>query len=119
MVKSLGIKRYYNLVKNCKFVIGNSSSGIVEVPFFFIPTINIGTRQKGRLRHPSVIDVDYSHSSIDRGIQKALSKEFKENLKNMKYKFGDGRAAEQMVKIIRETKLDQKLMSKRGASHIS
>lgn len=119
MVKSLGIKRYYNLVKNCEFVIGNSSSGIVEVPFFSIPTINIGTRQKGRLRHLSVIDVDYSPSSIDRGIQKALSKEFKENLKNMKYKFGDGSAAEQIVKIIRETKLDQKFMSKRGASHIS
>jgi GDP/UDP-N,N'-diacetylbacillosamine 2-epimerase (hydrolysing) len=119
MVKSLGIKRYYNLVPYCKFVIGNSSSGIIGVPFFSIPTINIGSRQKGRLRHPSIIDVDYSTSSINIGIQKALSKNFRENLKNMEYKFGDGHSAERMVKIIEETRIDQKLMLKQGAFFIS
>jgi GDP/UDP-N,N'-diacetylbacillosamine 2-epimerase (hydrolysing) len=119
LVQSLGVKRYYDLIPHCEFVIGNSSSGIVEVPFFSVPTINIGNRQRGRLRHPSVIDVDYSASSIDIGIQKALSKDFSESLKNMEYKFGDGRSAERMVKIIEETKLDQKLMLKQGAVSIS
>ena len=119
MVKSLGMKKYYNLVRYCEFVIGNSSSGIIGVPFFSIPTINIGSRQKGRSRHPSIIDVDYSPSSINTGIRKALSQDFCENLKNMRYKFGDGHAAERMVKIIEETKLDQRLMLKRGDSCIS
>ena len=51
--KSLGINDYNNLLKFSEFVIGNSSSGIIEAPFHRIPTINIGSRQKGRYFHPS------------------------------------------------------------------
>ena len=76
---------------------GNSSSGIIEVPYFKIPTINIGDRQSGRIRHESIIDVGYSTESIKSGIEKALSKTFCGQLSSMNYKFGDGHAAERII----------------------
>jgi UDP-hydrolysing UDP-N-acetyl-D-glucosamine 2-epimerase len=112
-IASLGVIKYYSLIPYCEFVIGNSSSGIVEVPFFHKPTINIGDRQKGRLRHPSIIDTEYSEESIISGINKALSKDFQESIKNMGYKFGDGHAAERIVKILKDIKIDEKLMRKK------
>lgn len=111
--ESLGIKKYLNLIKYCEFVIGNSSSGIIEVPFFKIPTINIGDRQDGRIRHKSVIDTDYSTESIQKGITTALSKEFRKNIMHMEYLFGDGSAAKKMVEIISKIQIDQKLLRKK------
>ena len=113
LVQSLGVKRYYNLIPYCEFVVGNSSSGIIAAPYFVVPTINIGNRQTGRLRHPSIIDVDYSVEAINDAIRKALSSKFRNSLKNMRYMFGDGHAAERMVAIIEKTKIDQKLIVKR------
>ena len=110
---SLGVIRYHSLIPYCEFVIGNSSSGIVEVPFFRKPTINIGDRQKGRLRHKSIIDTGYSEESVISGINKALSKEFRESIKTMKYKFGDGHTAERIVKILKDIKINEKLMRKK------
>ncbi|OFX85983.1 MAG: UDP-N-acetyl-D-glucosamine 2-epimerase, UDP-hydrolysing [Bacteroidetes bacterium GWF2_33_16] len=111
-IESLGSLRYLNLIKHCKFVIGNSSSGIVEVPFFKIPTINIGNRQKGRIRHSSVIDTDYSTESIQKGIKKALNKNFLLSLQEMKYKFGNGNTAKKMVDILESITFDKKLLQK-------
>ena len=72
----------------------DSSSGILEAPYYKIPTINIGKRQDGRIRHPSVIDTDYSSNSIADGIKKGLSSAIKKNIQNMKYEFGDGSASQ-------------------------
>ena len=110
--ESLGVIRYHSLIPYCEFVIGNSSSGILEVPFFRKPTINIGDRQKGRLRHKSIIDTEYSEEAIISGINKALSKYFQESIQNMEYKFGDGHAAERIVKILKDIDIDEKLMRK-------
>lgn len=109
---SLGVIRYYNLIPYCEFVIGNSSSGFSEVPFFKKPTINIGDRQKGRLQHTSIIDTDYSKEAIISGINKALSKDFQESIKNMEYKFGDGHTAERIIKILKDININEKLMRK-------
>ena len=111
-VESLGINRYLSLIPHCEFVIGNSSSGINEVPFFRIPTVNIGDRQKGRIRHKSVIDVDYSINSIVKGIKNALEPNFRKRLKKMKYKFGDGHAAERILKILKDIKINEQFMRK-------
>ena len=111
-VESLGINRYLSLIPHCKFVIGNSSSGINEVPFFRIPTINIGDRQKGRIRHESIVDTDYSVSSIVKGIKIALEPNFRKRLKKMKYKFGDGHAAERILKILKDIKINEQFMRK-------
>lgn len=110
--ESLGFQKYHSLIPHCEFVIGNSSSGIVEVPYFKVPTVNIGDRQNGRIRHKSVIDTDYSVKSIRNGIKKALSANFRSSLKGMKFKFGDGHAAERMVEIIRKTDINQEFFRK-------
>jgi UDP-hydrolysing UDP-N-acetyl-D-glucosamine 2-epimerase len=111
-VKSLGMRRYFSLLPHCQMVIGNSSSGLIEVPYFKIPTVNIGDRQKGRVRHESVIDVAYSAESIEKGIRKALSDDFLEKIKNMTFKFGDGHAAEKMVDILKKINFDQTFLRK-------
>ncbi|MCL1938041.1 MAG: UDP-N-acetylglucosamine 2-epimerase [Candidatus Azobacteroides sp.] len=64
LIKNLGVENYYCAVYNSSFVIGNSSSGIIEVPYFSKYTINIGDRQKGRLKPRSVIDVPCSMDKI-------------------------------------------------------
>ncbi|MBI9033194.1 MAG: UDP-N-acetylglucosamine 2-epimerase (hydrolyzing) [Bacteroidales bacterium] len=112
-IPNLGVQRYLSLIPNCDFVIGNSSSGISEVPFFKVPTVNIGDRQKGRIRHRSIIDTDYSTESIVQGINTALSIEFKESLINMEYKFGDGHAAQRIIEIIKSLTINEKLLRKK------
>ena len=111
-INSLGVRKYHSLIPHCELVIGNSSSGILEVPFFRIPTVNIGDRQKGRIRHESAIDTDYSVDSIRKGIEKALSVRFRETIRDMPFKFGDGHAAEKMVEIIKKVKIDQDFLRK-------
>ncbi|MBD8035708.1 UDP-N-acetylglucosamine 2-epimerase (hydrolyzing) [Solibacillus sp. A46] len=72
---SLGQRRYLSAVKAATLVIGNSSSGLIEVPYLKTPTINCGERQKGRERPASVIDCDLSIESIKFAIDYALSNE--------------------------------------------
>ena len=100
---SLGMLRYLSAVKHAKFVIGNSSSGLVEVPSFKIPTINIGDRQKGRLMADSVICCEPNKNSIVKAIQKALSPAFKKVLAKSTNPYGDGKTSEKIVQIINST----------------
>ena len=74
---SLGYQRYLSALQFMDVVIGNSSSGLVEVPSFHIPSVNIGNRQKGRLHGDSVIDCDSSVQGIQAALQQALSPEFR------------------------------------------
>ena len=112
-VKSLGVNKYLSLLQNVDFVIGNSSSGIVEVPFYKIPTINIGSRQDGRLRHKSVIDSNYDKASIKEAINQALSPEFNNSLQSMPYKFGNGQASQKMINSILKIAPRKDLMIKK------
>ena len=112
-VESLGFNQYHNLIPYCEFIIGNSSSGISEVPYFKVPSINVGDRQKGRILHESVIEADYSVVGIQAAIRRAILPDFRKGLTAMHFKFGDGHAAERMVKIIKDTKIDQDFMRKR------
>lgn len=70
---SLGLKRYLSALQFVKAVVGNSSSGIIEVPSFGIPTLNIGDRQKGRLAADSVINCGTSKKDILEGLDKVLN----------------------------------------------
>lgn len=112
-VESLGVVKYLSLMQHCSFVIGNSSSGINETPYFRIPTINIGDRQQGRIRHRSVIDTDYSSESIAEGIKKALTRNFVTSLQNIDYKFGNGSAAQKIVEIIKNLETDSGFFRKK------
>lgn len=70
-VSSLGMLRYLSALKYCEMVIGNSSSGILEAPSFHVPTVNIGDRQKGRVKGKSIIDCGWTIEEIIQGIEKA------------------------------------------------
>lgn len=98
LVSSLGTLRYFSAIKYCECVIGNSSSGIVEVPSFNKPTVNIGDRQKGRIQADSVINC----RPVAEDIEKALNKALKFNRKAVN-PYGNGRSSDKMVKIIRDT----------------
>jgi len=98
--KSLGFKNYHNLLKHSDFIIGNSSSGIIEAPYYKTPSINIGNRQKGRIRHQSIVDVNYDYEKIILSIKKVMSLKFKSKIKNLRYKFGNGNTSQKIAKIL-------------------
>ena len=87
---SLGQLRYLSALKHCDVVIGNSSSGIVEAPFMKKPTVNIGDRQRGRLKALSIIDCEDNSDSITSAISKALSPEFQQGLSRVNSLYGTG-----------------------------
>lgn len=99
---SLGVKRYLSLMKYAEFVLGNSSSGIIETPAFHIPTVNIGDRQKGRLQMESIINCGSDEDSIIGAIKYALTDEMKEKCCTTVSPYGDGNAAVNIAKKIYE-----------------
>jgi GDP/UDP-N,N'-diacetylbacillosamine 2-epimerase (hydrolysing) len=118
-VTSLGVYRYLSAMKYATAVIGNSSSGIVESPSFRIPTVNIGDRQKGRVRAESVMDCEPAVVSITASIRKAVSPEFQEVLKSVKNPYEQaGTAAMILEKIMlfRHTELIKKKFYNLGVS---
>lgn len=90
---SLGQLKYLSAVKHVDVVIGNSSSGIIEVPFLKKPTVNIGDRQRGRLKPPSVIDCTEDEKEIVLSIKKAISPDYLQSLKSFHSLYGDGNAS--------------------------
>lgn len=104
---SLGQLRYLSAIKNCEAVIGNSSSGLLEVPFLKKPTVNIGIRQRGRLKAESVIDCSFTIEEITAAIEKALSPKFKEKIVNVPMLYGDGNTSEQIVEALKTVNLNK------------
>jgi UDP-hydrolysing UDP-N-acetyl-D-glucosamine 2-epimerase len=98
---SLGQKRYLSALAHAEMVIGNSSSGLIEVPSFGIPTVNIGDRQKGREKSASVIDCQNDTQAIDQAIRKALSSDFKEFSQTVVQVYGNGQTTEQIMQILK------------------
>ena len=97
---------YVNLLKNSSALVGNSSSGIIESPFLKIPSVNIGTRQTGRTRSISVLDVGYNKSQIKKAILKSVyDKQFLKKIKNSTSLYGDGKSAKKIVKILEDIDL--------------
>lgn len=94
---SLGRLRYLSAMKHADVVIGNSSSGIIEAPSFGKPSVNIGSRQRGRIRADSVIDCGPVSSEITRAIRKALSASFAKSCRSVKNPYGDGKTAGRIV----------------------
>ena len=109
---SLGVRRYLSLMRYAEFVLGNSSSGIIETPAFHVPTVNIGDRQRGRLQSESIINCDEDTDSIVAAIKKAMSTDFKEVCNKVISPYGDGHAAEKVAKkiyeVVSEGKIDLK-----------
>lgn len=100
VINSLGMVRYLSALNEAVMVIGNSSSGLVEAPSFHIPTVNIGDRQKGRLRADSIIDCEPTFDSIDRAIKLAESDGFIKKCQNVSNPYGDGETSKKVVSAI-------------------
>ena len=109
---SLGVRRYLSLMKHSEFVIGNSSSGIIETPAFHIPTINIGDRQRGRLQTSSIINCGEDVGAITDAINKATSTSFRASCICVNNPYGDGHAgiriAEKCFETVIEGSIDLK-----------
>lgn len=102
---SLGQLRYLSALQYVDAVVGNSSSGLAEAPSFKIGTINIGDRQKGRIKASSVIDCEPNKDSILKSFEKLYSKEFQETLKTTLNPYGDGYASKKIVEILKNVDL--------------
>jgi len=112
LIKSLGQRRFFSCLKYFDFIIGNSSSGIIEMPSFNKATINIGPRQNGRVRNKTIIDVDGNSKKIMRAINLAYSDKFKKILKNSKNIFDNGNTSDKIFKKIRSINSKKILIKK-------
>ena len=87
-------------------VVGNSSSGLLEVPSFKKGTINIGNRQRGRLQATSVLNCEPNRESITAALEKLYSEEFQKSLSDVCNPYGDGGASDKVVEIIKKYPLN-------------
>jgi UDP-hydrolysing UDP-N-acetyl-D-glucosamine 2-epimerase len=107
---------YWSLLRHVKMLVGNSSSGIMETASFELPTVNIGIRQQGRERAANVVDAAADKSSIIEKIEIAESRDFRRSLAGMLNPYGDGRAAERIVRVLTTVPLTRELLVKRHAA---
>jgi len=111
---SLGRMRYLSLLKYAALMVGNSSSGLIEAPSFGLPVVNLGDRQRGRLRGRNVIDVPrLNKKSLEQAIDKALSTSFRNSLKRMRNPYGKGNASGKIVDKLKVIRLGEPLIKKR------
>ena len=113
MIASLGQVGYFGLMKHASAMVGNSSSGLIEAPSFELPVVNIGDRQKGRIRGDNVLDVPWETQAIAKAIQTAVSPAFKTTIKQTKNPYGDGHTANRIVDVLERIPVDKRLLRKR------
>jgi len=110
---NLGRTRYFSLMKIADLMIGNSSSGIIEAASFRLPVVNIGTRQKGRIRGKNVLDVPCKQQDIQDAITLGTSSQFIKTLADLENSYGDGNAAERIITGIKQNIDNKNLLIKR------
>ena len=103
---SLGQLRYLSCIAQVDGVVGNSSSGLAEVPSFKKGTINVGDRQRGRLQAESVINCEPTRQGIEAALVKLYSADFKASLSQVRNPYGEGGASEQVVNTIKHYAID-------------
>ena len=105
-IPSLGQLNYFSLAKNVDAVVGNSSSGLIEIPSLNVPTINLGFRQDGRERSESVIDCGVNEDSILSGIKKSFSSAFRKKITNAKNVHDKLGTSDNIVRILEKYQAD-------------
>jgi UDP-N-acetylglucosamine 2-epimerase (hydrolysing) len=93
---SIRFEYFITLLKNADFIVGNSSAGIREAPYFGTPTVNVGTRQHNRFNHSSIINTSYRTEEILAGMEMAMKRGRREPI----YAFGDGRSLERFMSVL-------------------
>ena len=104
-VASLGLQRYLSAMKICAAVIGNSSSGILEAPIFKVPSVNIGDRQKGRLRVKSILDCKADTNAISQAIETALTESFRHDIRDLIHPSEQADTAQKIVRMLATVEL--------------
>jgi len=110
--KNLSREIYLTLLKRSEFIIGNSSSGILEAPTYKLPAINIGRRQNNRIQAKNIINSEFKKEKILNSIKKATSKKFKDSCKKIKNPYGDGNSSNRIIEILKKTILDNNVLVK-------
>jgi UDP-hydrolysing UDP-N-acetyl-D-glucosamine 2-epimerase len=106
-------EHYLQIMKNCKTIIGNSSSGIIESGSFKLPAINIGRRQNKRFKGLNVIDVSkITEKEIFNAIKKSESKKFLKNISKIQNPYGDGKSSERILSILKKMIKQKSLITK-------
>jgi len=111
--KNLERKIYLSLLKHSDLMVGNSSSGLIETPYFHLPVVNIGSRNENREKANNVINVNFDEQQLKKAILTALSPEFREKCKSIKNPYGDGTAAEKIIKVLENLEINEKLLNKK------
>ena len=106
---SMGHLNYLSTLQFVDGVVGNSSSGLLEAPTFKIGTINIGDRQKGRLKAKSIIDCEPTKASIKQAIDTLYSEDYQKDFLLVKNPYGEGNATEKIMEVLQETTLPKNL----------
>jgi UDP-N-acetylglucosamine 2-epimerase (non-hydrolysing)/GDP/UDP-N,N'-diacetylbacillosamine 2-epimerase (hydrolysing) len=105
---------YWSLLRQVEFLLGNSSSGIIEAASFALPVVNVGIRQQGRERGRNVLDAEPDAASILDRIRTARSEEFRQSLQGMTNLYGDGCASQRIVSVLTSLSFGEKLLIKRA-----
>jgi len=105
-IQSLGQTRYLSAIKHSAAVIGNSSSGIIEVPALDVPTVNIGVRQKGRLAAKSVLNCEPYQLDIQKAIECAVERNYKQLGEKICNPYGQGDASQQIIEMIKSMQFE-------------
>tara|TARA_Y100000768_G_C23941301_1_gene665247 strand:+ start:161 stop:1291 length:1131 start_codon:yes stop_codon:yes gene_type:complete len=104
---------YLMLLKNCKLIIGNSSSGILEAPSFKKGSLNVGNRQLNRVKAKSTQDSSYETNEIIKKIKLIQSSKFQKKLKKISNPYGEGNSSKKIVDILLNIKVDEKFLTKK------
>ena len=110
--RSLGQQNFFSILKIVDAMVGNSSSGLLEMPTFKKATLNLGDRQLGRVKSESVLDTNIKKNDIINSINKIYSKKFQIKIKNSSNPYGNGGASEKMIKVLKENKRKKFIMKK-------
>jgi len=105
---------YWSLLRRARALIGNSSSGIMETPSLGLPCVNIGERQRGRLRAANIVDSAAAADAIVAAVEHALTPGFAKSVEGICNPYGDGRAGERIAEILSLVELDARLLAKRA-----
>ena len=106
---------YWSLLRQASMFLGNSSSGIMETPSFALPAVNVGLRQQGRERARNILDAAPAAAAILDAVRTASSAAYRHSLRGMTNPYGDGCAAETIVRVLTSVPLGEELLMKRHA----
>ncbi len=112
-VENLGTQYYFSAMALASAMVGNSSSGIIEAASFELPVVNVGIRQRGRVRGKNVVDVECDRAAILDGLDRALDPGFRTSLRGMQNPYGSGHAADTIIDVLKRVELDDRLLVKR------